>query len=288
MDINLLQVQDIVTRALREDIGNGDITTRLTVPDSATGSGVIVAKEAGVIAGLQVAAICFHTVDSRVHFEALVEDGDSVQPGREIVRISGPAASLLAAERVSLNFLQRMSGIATLTSQFVERVRGTKARIVDTRKTTPGLRALEKYAVRAGGGFNHRFGLDDGILIKDNHIAVAGGVAAAVTAAKGCAPHTLRVEVEVQNIVQAREVLEAGADALLLDNMTPSKMAEAVALVAGRAVVEASGGVSLDSVAEIAAAGADIISVGALTHSFKSLDLSLNISLTGGESEGLP
>ncbi|MDO8683506.1 MAG: carboxylating nicotinate-nucleotide diphosphorylase [Armatimonadota bacterium] len=277
MDLNSPQIKEIVKRALAEDIGGGDITTRLTVPSSATASGVIIAKEAGVIAGLEVATLCFETVDPSIKFVPLARDGDRVSPGQKLATIDGPAGSILTAERVALNFLQRMSGVATLTSEFVKSVSGTSAKIIDTRKTTPGLRALEKHAVRVGGGSNHRFGLDDGILIKDNHIAVAGGVGPAVRAAKAGAPHTLKVEVEVRNIAETEEALASGADAILLDNMSLDEMREAVKLIAGRAIIEASGGVNAQTVTAIAETGVDLISVGMLTHSAKALDLSLQM-----------
>lgn len=278
MDLELIQVKNIVERAIAEDVGAGDITTRLTIPEGVAASGVILAKEAGILAGMQVAKLCFAVVDPSVEFVPLASDGDCVEPKRQLATISGPARSLLTGERVALNFLQRMSGIATMAGRFVDAVAGTSARIVDTRKTTPGLRIFEKYAVRVGGGFNHRFGLDDGILIKDNHIAVAGGVAQAVHLAKAGAPHTLKVEVEVRTLAEVNEALGAQADALLLDNMSTEEMTEAVKMIAGRAVVEASGGVDQSTVAAIAATGVDIISVGKLTHSFRSLDISLDIT----------
>jgi nicotinate-nucleotide pyrophosphorylase (carboxylating) len=278
MELELIQVKKIVENAIAEDVGAGDITTRLTIPEGVTASGVILAKEAGILAGMQVAELCFAVVNPSVEFVALASDGDRVEPNQEIARVSGSAGSLLTGERVALNFLQRMSGIATMTGRFVVSVAGTSARIVDTRKTTPGLRILEKYAVRVGRGFNHRFGLDDGILIKDNHIAVAGGVAQAVRLAKSGAPHTLKVEVEARTLDEVNEALEAQADALLLDNMSTDEMREAVKIIARRAVVEASGGVEESTVAAIAATGVDIISVGKLTHSFRSLDISLDIT----------
>ncbi|MDO8586087.1 MAG: carboxylating nicotinate-nucleotide diphosphorylase [Armatimonadota bacterium] len=278
MSLDLMQARKVVKRALAEDIGAGDITTRLTVPASATASGVIVAKEAGIIAGLPIAALCFELIDPTVAFRAMVSEGHAARPGETIAEIAGSAQPILSAERVALNFLQRMSGIATMTAKFVKAVEGTRARIVDTRKTTPGLRLFEKYAVRMGGGSNHRFGLDDGILIKDNHIAIAGGVGPAVRAARRGAPHTLGVEVEVRSISEIEEALASGADAVLLDNMSLEEMREAAQLIAGRALVEASGGVDADVVLAVAATGVDIISVGRLTHSFKSLDLSLQMA----------
>jgi nicotinate-nucleotide pyrophosphorylase (carboxylating) len=279
-----IEIREIVKRAVAEDVGAGDITTRLTIPENATASGIILAKVAGILAGMRVAALCFEVVDPTVAFAGLASDGARIEPGQKLATVSGSARSILTGERVALNFLQRMSGIATMTGRFVDAVAGTSARIVDTRKTTPGLRVLEKYAVRAGGGFNHRFGLDDGILIKDNHIAVAGGVAQAVRLARAGAPHTLKVEVEVQSLAELDEALRAQADAVLLDNMSTDEMRQAVSIVGGRAIVEASGCVEESSVATIAATGVDIISVGKLTHSFRSIDISLDIT-TGPSSE---
>jgi len=284
IEMRQLQIRKIVERAIVEDVGSGDITTRLTIPETATASGVILAKESGILAGMRVAELCFQVVDPTVAFAALASDGARVEPGQKLATVSGSARSILTGERVALNFLQRMSGIATMTGRFADAVAGTSARIVDTRKTTPGLRVLEKYAVRAGGGFNHRFGLDDGILIKDNHIAIAGGVAQAIRLARAGAPHTLKVEVEVRTLAELDEALQAHTDAVLLDNMSTDQMRQAVEIIGGRAVVEASGGVDESSVAAIAATGVDIISVGKLTHSFRSLDISLDIT-TGSSSE---
>lgn len=276
-DLNKAQVRDIVGRALQEDVGTGDITTLAVVPSKVTATAAILAKQPGVICGLGVAREVFTQVDPGLHFEALVADGVSVVAGQEVARISGSAAAILTGERVALNFLQRLSGISTMTARFVAAVAGTRARIVDTRKTTPGLRILEKYAVRVGGGFNHRFGLYDAILIKDNHIALAGGVAAAVAAAKKTASHAMKVEVEVQDLKQLDEALGAGAEVILLDNMEPAMLRETVARVAGRAILEASGGITADNLAEVARTGVDLISIGALTHSVKAMDLSLEV-----------
>lgn len=272
-------VTDLVARALAEDVGTGDITTAATVPPGTMAQGRIVAKAAGTVAGLPVAAEVFRQVDPEVSWEPLVADGTALQPGTEIARLSGSAASLLAGERVALNLLQHLSGIATATRAFVEACSGTKARVADTRKTLPGLRALQKYAVRMGGGQNHRYGLYDAVLIKDNHIAVAGGVAAAVQAARRSASHMVRVEVEVDTLEQLREALEAGADLILLDNMDREQLRRAVAITAGRAVLEASGGINLQNVRAVAETGVDLISVGALTHSARALDLSLELEL---------
>jgi len=272
-------VREVARRALQEDIGAGDITSWLTVPQDAQAEGTLTAKADGVIAGLFVAQTVFQTVDPAIAFNTAIRDGGRVAPGTEIAQVSGPARGILAAERVALNFLQHLSGIATLTAAFSERVRGTKTRIADTRKTTPGLRALEKYAVTIGGGANHRFGLYDGILIKDNHIAVAGGVGRAVQLAKAGAPHTLKVEAEVRNLTQLEEAISAGADAVLLDNMTIADLRKAVQMAAGRVVLEASGGVTLQNVRQIAETGVDLISVGALTHSAPALDISLEFKV---------
>lgn len=272
-----MTIADLVARALAEDIGPGDITTRLSVPPTRPGRGRFLAKQAGVLSGLHVAAECFRQVDSSVLCEPHLQEGEAFEPGQILAVVTGPAASLLTAERVALNFLQRLCGTATLTREFVNRTPGTRARIVDTRKTTPGLRALEKAAVRAGGGRNHRFALYDGILLKDNHIAVAGGITAAVAAARAGAPHLLRIQVEVTTLQELTEALAAGADAVLLDNMSLDQLEEAVALGGGRLLLEASGGINLQTVAAVAQTGVDLISVGALTHSAPAVDISLEI-----------
>jgi nicotinate-nucleotide pyrophosphorylase (carboxylating) len=268
--------------ALAEDIGSGDVTSLATVPASAQAIGTMLAKAPGVISGLDVAGDVFRRVDPTVTFTPLVANGDRVAAMTPIATVSGPARSILTAERLALNLVQRLSGVATLTARFVSAVAGSKARVVDTRKTTPGLRALEKAAVRHGGGHNHRFGLSDGVLIKDNHLAAVGGVdrvGRAVTLARASAPHTLRVEVEVTTLDELEQALAAGADAVLLDNMDLPTMREAVHRAAGRALLEASGGVTLERVAEIAATGVDLISVGALTHSAPALDVSLEFDV---------
>jgi nicotinate-nucleotide pyrophosphorylase (carboxylating) len=279
-----LQIEPIVRAALAEDIGAGDITTLSVVPEGRQAKAKILSKSAGVICGISVARMAFALVDDDIRFEQHLQDGAQVEGCREVIaEIVGPARGILMGERVALNFLQRMSGVATLTALFVQAVAGTNARVVDTRKTTPGLRVLEKYAVRVGGGHNHRFGLSDGILIKDNHIAAAGGVAKAIAQAKANAPHTLRIEIEAKELSQVKEALSAGADIILLDNMTTETMREAVQMVRqtgqGRVLTEASGGINLDTVAPVASAGVDLISVGALTHSAPALDISLDISL---------
>lgn len=276
-DLNPLLVQRIVRAALEEDIGPGDITTEAVVPAGARAEAVILAKEEGVIAGLPVAEAAFRELDPNMHFTALCRDGDRVSRGQAVARVEGSARAILTAERVALNLLQRLSGVATITARLCEKVRGTKARLVDTRKTTPGLRALEKYAVRAGGGSNHRLGLYDAILIKDNHIAAAGGVGEAVRRARERGGHMVVIEVETQSRQQVEEALAAHAGIIMLDNMTAEQMRECVQLIGGRALTEASGGIKEETVRAIAEAGVDLISIGALTHSVAALDISLDI-----------
>ncbi len=274
--LDLIYIDSIVRAALVEDIGSGDITTALTVPEMQTAMAKVLIKAPGIICGLQVFRAAFAALDAGVSVELSAEDGDMVSPDMIVATVSGSARSILTGERVALNLLQRMSGVATVTARYVALVAGTKARIVDTRKTTPGLRRLEKYAVTCGGGRNHRFGLSDGILIKDNHIAAAGGIKQAVSAAKRQAPHTLKIEVEVSNTAQLEEALVAGADAILLDNMGLEPLAECVSITGCRVPLEASGGVDESTVASIAQTGVDLISVGALTHSVRAMDISLN------------
>lgn len=275
------RVEETVNRALAEDSAWGDVTTQALIPADAQGRASLIARSPGVLAGIEVAHLVFTMVDTSLRFGALLADGDRLQPGAEIATVEGRVSGILRGERVALNFLQRMSGIATETNRYVEAVRGTKARVVDTRKTTPGLRFLEKYAVRAGGGQNHRGHLGDGILIKDNHLAAlraAGlGIRAAVELARKKAPHTLRVEVEVTSLEEALEAVEARADIVMLDNMGLEDMRRAVKAIGGRVLIEASGGVTLDSVKAVAETGVDLISVGALTHSVKALDISLEV-----------
>lgn len=277
MDLSQLELQELIERCLKEDVGAGDLTTNSIVSPEAVSTGYIVARENGVVAGLPLAGMVFQRLDPSVEFRAGVRDGESVERGQVLAEISGSARAILTGERLALNFLQRLSGIASGTARLVKLVAGEKARIVDTRKTGPGLRMIEKYAVRAGGGSNHRFGLYDAVLIKDNHIKMAGGISEAVAAARLGSPHTARVEVEVEDLDGVREALAAGADIIMLDNMQPEAMREAVDLIAGRALVEASGGINEDTIRAVAAAGVDLISVGALTHSVKSLDISLDI-----------
>jgi nicotinate-nucleotide pyrophosphorylase (carboxylating) len=279
---NVNQLKRAVEIALEEDTSFGDITSELTVPLDRQARGRFVAKDNGVVSGLDVVREVFRQVDATVCFNPSVHDGDRIATGDTIGTISGPARSILMGERVALNFLQRLSGVATATARYVEAVRETNAHIIDTRKTTPGMRFLEKRAVRHGGGHNHRIGLSDGILIKDNHLAAIGGprrIASAVQAAKANAPHTLRVEVEVTSLDELAEALDAGPDAVLLDNMSIEEMTIAVQRTAGRARLEASGGITLDTVREVALTGVDLISVGALTHSSRALDISLELEI---------
>lgn len=272
--------RDLVRRALAEDVGRGDVTTEATIPAGTQARARIVARVGGVIAGLPVAGLVFQSLDTTVRFEALVDDGAHVEPGTALARIEGDARAILTGERTALNFLGRLSGVATLAAKCVSAVAGTNARIVDTRKTTPGLRTLEKYAVRLGGAHNHRAGLDDGILIKDNHIAAAGGVAPAIERARAYASHLLRVEVECEDEAQVEEAVAAGAEVILLDNMPLERLRANVAWIrerAPRTMIEASGGIGADPerLAEVAATGVDLISLGALTHSAPNLDVSL-------------
>ncbi|HEY4743574.1 MAG TPA: carboxylating nicotinate-nucleotide diphosphorylase [Desulfuromonadaceae bacterium] len=271
----MLALDRLIEQALLEDIHTGDITTQAVVPERRGATARLIAKEDLVIAGLFVAERVFRRLDPGAAFAACMPEGTRVARGGLLATVEGNAADLLMGERVALNLLQRMSGIATITSRYVEAVKGTKARIVDTRKTTPGLRELEKYAVRVGGGINHRTGLYDGILIKENHIVAAGGIAEAIRRARAYIPHTLKIEIETETLGQVDEALAAGADIIMLDNMTLADMAAAVANIAGRALVEASGGVNLETVRAIAETGVDIISVGALTHSARAMDISM-------------
>jgi nicotinate-nucleotide pyrophosphorylase (carboxylating) len=280
-DLPSLLVDDAVRAALKEDLGRaGDITTAATIPEDARATAILVARKSGVLAGLPLAESAFRTIDPSISFTAERQDGARLAAGDIIARVAGRARPILSAERVALNYLCHLSGIATATAAFVEAVAGTKARITDTRKTTPGLRAFEKYAVRCGGGVNHRFGLDDAILIKDNHIAVAGSVSAAILHARAVAGHLIKVEVELDSIDQIDEALSADPDVIMLDNLLPAKMREAVMKIAGRAIVEASGNVTLATVKDIAATGVDVISSGWITHSAPALDLALDIEIS--------
>jgi nicotinate-nucleotide pyrophosphorylase (carboxylating) len=270
-------VDEAVASALAEDLGlAGDITTQATVPEDARAFGIISARKPGVVAGMQLVAAAFELLDPEVHIDVTIDDGGYIGAGEAIAKVSGNARALLTAERVAMNFLGHLSGIATLTQRYVEKVAGTQARIVDTRKTRPGLRAVEKMAVRAGGGVNHRFGLFDAILIKDNHIVAGGGIAQAIERARAHAGHMIKIEIEVTTLEELEAALEHAPDAVLLDNMSVERLREAVARVSGRAVTEASGGVSLETVRAIAETGVDLISVGALTHSAPTLDVGLD------------
>lgn len=269
------EIEAIIRLGLLEDIGEGDVTTLCTISPTATQSGKFIAKEAGVIAGLEVAQAVFALLDERVQFTAHLADGDYVEKGRVFAEINGPVRAILSGERLALNFMQRMSGVATLTRQFVQAVAGTNAVILDTRKTAPGLRAFDKWAVRLGGGQNHRFGLYDMVLIKDNHIAAVGSITEAVNRVREQDVKRRPIEVEVKNKAELAEALGLHLDRILLDNMNPAQMRQAVELADGRTPLEASGNVSLETVAEIAATGVDFISSGALTHSARALDISL-------------
>lgn len=282
IDKNLLF--DSITQFLSEDLGRGDITTQSTVLEATRGRGKFLAKQEMIVAGLEVAETVFTCLDADLQLEAFVYEGERVKANTEIARLDGPATTLLMGERLALNLMQRMSGIATLTSQYVAATEGTSARIVDTRKTMPGLRMIDKYAVLIGGGYNHRFGLDDGILIKDNHILLAGGIETAIKRARERAGHLHKIEVEVATFEQLNEAINFGADIIMLDNMKPAQVKEAVEIVRkserGKYILlEASGGITLENVAEYAKAGVDLISIGAITHSAPAVDISFKIGL---------
>jgi nicotinate-nucleotide pyrophosphorylase (carboxylating) len=274
-----LAIDEAVHRALDEDLGRaGDITSMATIPEATQAHAILVARQAGIIAGLPLAVATFKKLSDDILIQTKVRDGASVIKNQPMLMISGPARAVLTAERTALNFVGRLSGIATLTADYVRRTAGTKLRICCTRKTTPGLRALEKYAVRCGGGFNHRFGLDDAVLIKDNHIAVAGGIRPVLERARAHVGHLVKIEIEVDTLAQLREVLDSSlADVVLLDNMDTTALTEAVKMAKGRIVLEASGGVTLESIAEIAATGVDYVSSGALTHSAANFDVAIDI-----------
>lgn len=272
-----LLIEPLVRAALVEDLGRaGDITTDAVIPADAEAEARFVARQGGVVAGLDLAALAFRLVDPRLDFRVLKGDGSAVEPGRMVAIVTGPARGILTAERTALNFVSRLSGIASATAAITAAIAGHKARIVCTRKTTPGFRAIEKYAVRAGGGANHRFGLDDAVLIKDNHIAIAGGVRPALERARAAIGHLVKIEIEVDTLRQLEEVLAVGADAVLLDNMDVATLAEAVEMVGGRMITEASGRVDVKSAPAIAGTGVDLISVGWLTHSAPILDIGLD------------
>ena len=273
-------IDRIIENALAEDIHTGDITTLAVMREPREARARLIAKEPMVLAGIEAATRVFHLLDPLILITPHFSDGDALKTGDNIVEITGNASSLLQGERVALNILQRMCGVATLTARYVAAVQGTKARVVDTRKTAPGLRILDKYAVRVGGGVNHRTGLYDGVLIKENHIAAAGGIGVAISRARAYIPHTMKIEVETESLPEVAQALAAGADIIMLDNMDTATMVEAVEMIDGRALVEASGGVNLDTVREIAATGVDIISVGALTHSARAMDISMLLEVS--------
>ena len=266
---------ETIRNALKEDISNGDVTTTATVDKNMTATALIIAKQSGVMCGQFVAERVFKLLDYTVNYQIMKKDGEKISKGDVLASIYGSARAMLMGERTALNFMQRMSGIATAAAKAAETVRGTKTRICDTRKTAPGLRAFDKYAVLTGGAFNHRFGLFDGILIKDNHIKTAGGIKQAVERARAVLPHTLKIEVETEDLQMVKEALSCGADIIMLDNMNINQIKEAVELIGGRALTEASGNMDEKNIAEIAAAGVDYISMGALTHSVKALDISM-------------
>ncbi len=277
MKLDKLYIHDTVMNALKEDMPLGDITTDNIVSEGDISKAEFLAKQDAVIAGLNVAKYVFEVLDSNVKFTAFTNDGDKVKKGDIIATVSGSTRALLKAERTALNFIQRLSAIATITNRYVSKVQGLPVKITDTRKTTPGLRLLEKYAVSAGGGYNHRFSLSDGVLIKDNHIAAAGGIKNAVERVRGSIPHTVKIEVEVESIEEVQEALDCKADIIMLDNMTNEQMAEAVSLINKRALVEASGNMTEETIYDVALTGVDIISIGKLTHSANSIDISMNI-----------
>jgi len=274
-ELNYPGLDDFLRSALDEDIGTGDITTNACVDESEVSNGYFIAKEPCVLSGVGVLKRVFELIDDNVQVTALVNDGDTVKTGDIIAEISGSSRAILTGERTALNLLQHMSGIATKTAEAVREISGTKTKILDTRKTTPGLRALDKYAVKCGGGTNHRFNLADGVLIKDNHIKAAGGITGAVKSVRDNDPNKLKIEVETENLEQVKEALSAGADIIMLDNMTPELMTEAVNLINGRALTEASGNMGERDLRTITETGVDFISIGALTHSIKAMDISL-------------
>jgi len=278
-ELNPLLLRRTVEAALAEDVGPGDVTTLSTVAPERSGRGLFIAKQPGILCGIPAMTEVFRTLDPDSNVSSIRRDGDRIETGDVLAEVKGRARSILTGERLALNFLQRLSGIATLTGKLAAAVSGTGARIVDTRKTTPGLRFLEKYAVRIGGGRNHRFSLADAVLIKDNHIVAAGGIGEAVKKARAFVPHTMTVEVEAETERQVREALDAGADIVMLDNMSPATMRRMVALIAGKALVEASGNISEETVRAAAESGVDIISIGALTHSAPALDIGLDLEI---------
>ncbi len=277
MKLDKLYIHDTIMNALKEDMPLGDITTDNIISEAEVSKAEFLAKQDAVIAGLDIAKYVFEILDSSVVFKALVKDGDKVKKGDIIAEVSGSTRALLKGERTALNFLQRLSAIATMTDRYVIKVQDLPVKIADTRKTTPGLRLLEKYAVSAGGGSNHRFSLSDGVLIKDNHIAAAGGITNAVERVRGSIPHTVKIEVEVESMEEVQEALDCKADIIMLDNMSTQQMEEAVRLINKRALVEASGNMTEETIYDVALTGVDIISIGKLTHSANSIDISMNI-----------
>ncbi len=273
--VNAFEIDKIILTGLKEDMPFGDITTDNLIDDTSQSEALLIAKDTGVIAGIDIAKRVFEIVDKNVVFEKRIEDGHRVKSGDVIAQIKGNTRALLKGERTALNLLQRLSGIATKTRELCEKIKDTNSKVVDTRKTTLGLRALEKYAVRVGGGYNHRFSLSDGVMIKDNHIKAAGGIKEAVKKIRKKIPHTIKIEVETETLEQVEEALEAGADIIMLDNMGVDKVRKAVKIINGSAISEASGNVNLDSIVEIAKTGVDIISVGSLTHSVSAFDISM-------------
>lgn len=272
---SFLGLDEFLLSALKEDVGTGDITTLSCIPEDSRSEARFIAKEDGIVCGLDIAARVFYLVDDRIAFIPKVSDGDLVIKGDAIAEVIGSSRGILTGERVALNLMQRLSGTATATAKAVGAVKGTNAKICDTRKSTPGMRVLEKYAVRIGGGHNHRFNLSDGVLIKDNHIAAAGGIANAVKAARDTVPHVMKIEVETETLDEVKQALDAGADVIMLDNMSTELMRDAVKLIDGRALTEASGNMGEKNLTEVAKTGVDFISIGALTHSVKALDISL-------------
>ena len=277
MSLQRHQIEAVVAMALAEDAPHGDVTSQTLIPATTTATAELVAREPGILAGAEVFEVAMTTLDETVKVTVLAADGDRFDAGQVLARVEGPARAVLQAERVALNLVQRMSGIATQTARHVEAVTGTKARVVDTRKTTPGLRALERHAVRCGGGHNHRYSLSDAVMAKDNHLAVVGDIAEAVRRARAELPHTMHIEVEIDRLDQLDTVLEAGPDTIMLDNFSVEDLIEGVRRIDGRAIVEASGGITLDTIGAIARTGVDVISVGALTHSVRALDLGLDV-----------
>jgi nicotinate-nucleotide pyrophosphorylase (carboxylating) len=274
--MDYLGLNDLIKRALEEDIAHGDITTLNLIPPQQKARGVFLAKAPGIVAGIEVSRAVFAYLDPATEFEIIKKDGERIEPGDIIAVVQGRAQALLMGERTALNFLQRLSGIASQTRSLVEMIEYSKAQLVDTRKTTPGLRVLEKYAVQVGGARNHRFGLYDGVMIKDNHIQAVGSITQAVTTLRQKVPHTVKIEVEVENFEQLHEAVQAGADIVMLDNMDVYELAQAVEAVDGQVLLEASGGINAGNLAEVARTGVDFVSMGALTHSVHSLDISLD------------